>query len=143
MRLDSKTQRGDTIIEVLISMTILGVVLATAYISTDRSLQYGINSQMRDQAVLIGQQQVELLKNADSAGKVADFHTAEFCINPDRTLRPVDSTTHTCSVGQYEVVDKWSGDPKKTFSVIVNWQNQNHTNQITLLFKASDSHNGS
>ncbi|HET7528957.1 MAG TPA: hypothetical protein VFJ84_01860, partial [Candidatus Saccharimonadales bacterium] len=47
----SRLPTGDTIVEVMISMTVLAVVVAAAYAISTRSFQSGLNTQYRDQAV--------------------------------------------------------------------------------------------
>jgi Tfp pilus assembly protein PilV len=57
----SANERGDTIVEVLISITILAFVLTGAYLTAIHSYNNIITSQDRDQATYIAQNQLEIL----------------------------------------------------------------------------------
>lgn len=142
---------GDTIIEVMLAMTILAVVLATAYATSNHSLQTGFNSQYRDQALSYAQQQVELIKNADntSTAAVNTYQLNQFCVDPSTTqVQSVDSTTKVCpwplgtssaNPSQYSLVDSYSPSAK-TFTATVQWQSSNGiTNQVVLYYKAHNS----
>ncbi|MBI2009279.1 hypothetical protein HYS84_02615 [Candidatus Saccharibacteria bacterium] len=80
----SPGSRGDTIIEVLLSITILGLVLTGAYALANRNLSSGISAGRRDQALASAQTQVEHIINAQKAGDTAleKFTTfsGDFCI---------------------------------------------------------------
>ena len=114
-----KNSRGDTIVEVMISMSILAIILGVAYATSTRSLQSGLDSQYRDQALTYAQQQLELIKNADnSQGSAGSYKVAQpFCINPANTqIQAVDSRTNVCPapIGasannqSYSLVDKYN-----------------------------------
>lgn len=57
-------QRGDTLIEVLISMTILSAVIVGAYYITNVSLTSNRRSQERGEALLVAQTQLEEMRYA-------------------------------------------------------------------------------
>jgi len=76
--------RGDTIIEVLLSIAILGLVLAGAYALANRNLSSGVSAGWRDQALTSAQSQIEHIINAQNTGgsaldKYKNF-TGDFCI---------------------------------------------------------------
>lgn len=54
---------GDTIIEVLLSMSIIGLVLGAAFGIANRSVQIGQNAQERTEALKIAESQLELFKS--------------------------------------------------------------------------------
>lgn len=58
----SLNNRGDTIVEVLISMAILGLVLASAFAIANRSYAIGLSAQERTEALKIAESQIELLR---------------------------------------------------------------------------------
>ncbi|MDB5185218.1 MAG: hypothetical protein JWN38_1026 [Candidatus Saccharibacteria bacterium] len=60
-------QRGDTIIEVLVALTVLASALATAYVTSNKSLQMARDSQEHSEALLILQSQVEQARTIFSA----------------------------------------------------------------------------
>jgi Tfp pilus assembly protein PilV len=59
-----KQQRGDTIVEVLISITVVSLILGSAYVTTNKSLQSTRASQERSNALKLAESQVEQLKGA-------------------------------------------------------------------------------
>lgn len=148
--------RGDTIVEVLISMTVLAVVLGTAYVTTNRSFHSGLNSQYRDQAVLIAQQQVELLKSADSGPSptISTFQSPpyRFCINSSSLAKvPLTGSTSTCSTpvgappptaSQFTLADTYTPNPSNpVFTITVQWQGDNLSpHQVVLYYKSSGSY---
>lgn len=90
-RLDHLTQRGDTIIEVLIAITLVSGVIGLSYASASRSSNIGQNSQERSEALQLAQSQIELLRNyapnfSVSGSDIFDPSIASFCINPSSPL---------------------------------------------------------
>lgn len=67
-------QRGDTIVEVLISIAVASMVLASAYAITNRNVTTTQDTQEHNQALQIAQQQVEGLRALSAAG--TDLTTA-------------------------------------------------------------------
>jgi Tfp pilus assembly protein PilV len=155
--------RGDTIVEVLISMTVLAVVLGTAYATTNRSFHSGLNSQYRGQAVLIAQKQVEFLKSADGGSSISTFQSPpyRFCIDSITPTPPSTSTTlvkknltsssPTCSwpisgpdagSSQFTLFDTYTPPPNNpVFTITVQWQSNNLSqNQVVMHYKASGSY---
>ena len=61
-----KTNRGDTIVEVLFAMVVIGVSLAAAFGIANRSIQISRSSQERTEAQKIAESQIELIKAAIS-----------------------------------------------------------------------------
>ena len=59
------SQVGDTIVEVLVAIAVLSVVLAGAYVTSNRSLNAELNAQEHTQALTIAQGQVEDLYSGD------------------------------------------------------------------------------
>src|SRR3990167_9602950 len=59
-------EAGDTIIEVLLSIAILGLVLAGAYALANRNLSSGVSAGWRDQALTSAQSQIEHIINAQN-----------------------------------------------------------------------------
>lgn len=60
--LHAKQSRGDTIVEVLISIAIIGAVIAGAYALASRSLREGVSAAEHGEAIKLVQNQIELLK---------------------------------------------------------------------------------
>lgn len=84
------SQRGDTIIEVLIAVAVVSSVLAITYSIMNLNLQLMRNNQERTEASKIAQGQLEQLKNAwentSDPSNFQDSSTATaFCMSPDIT----------------------------------------------------------
>lgn len=58
-----QNKKGDTIVEVLIGIAVLGLVLSISYALSNRDTQYIEQSQERGEAQKISEQQLELLRN--------------------------------------------------------------------------------
>jgi Tfp pilus assembly protein PilV len=94
-----RSQRGDTIVEVLIAIAVISAVLGGAFVMTNRSLQNTRTSQERVNAVKLAESQVELVKNLASTDSDALFGAgvpASYCINSAGTV--VTSTNAACKV---------------------------------------------
>lgn len=57
-----KLQRGDTIVEVMLAMAVIGMVLGVAYGIANRSVTIGRSAQERSEALKIAESQLELIK---------------------------------------------------------------------------------
>jgi type II secretory pathway pseudopilin PulG len=57
-----KNNRGDTIVEVLIALAIIGAVIGTTYAIASVSLRQGRQAQERTEALKVAESQIELLK---------------------------------------------------------------------------------
>ncbi len=75
-------QRGDTIIEVLIALAILGLIIGVAYASANRSLRAAQRSQERGEALKVAETQLEFVKNLAPTND-AVFTDDWFCIAKD------------------------------------------------------------
>ena len=63
------SSRGDTIVEVLISVAILALVLATAYVAASNSLRTGTSAGQRNQALGYAQSQIEYIKGMQAGSQ--------------------------------------------------------------------------
>lgn len=76
-------QRGDTIVEVLVSIAVVSMVLGGAYVTTNKSLLATRGAEERGNAVKLVESQLELLKTmvATPEGRaVLQGSPANFCI---------------------------------------------------------------
>lgn len=62
-------QRGDTLIEVMLAMTILSLTLVSAFAIANRASRLGREAKERVAAVNIAQEQIEALRNYRAANK--------------------------------------------------------------------------
>lgn len=134
------TQRGDTLIEVLIALVILGLVLVSAYSSTSRSLRSARQAQERSEATKLAEAQAERLKSLAPQFRHPDrnvFITATpYCIDTSNTIRewatpgdPEVELKHTppypaeCVTGdRYFASITYDDAPDPLFTILVRWE---------------------
>lgn len=95
-----RNSRGDTIVEVLIAITIAGLAIGTAYSIANRSLTRSASARERDQAVGLLEGQLSALKLrqqlSDTATFTSDFTNggapADFCLVPSASDASVPSS---------------------------------------------------
>lgn len=143
-------QLGDTIIEVMIALMIIGFVIAGAYSLTNLSLNIETQSQQRSNATLIAQTQIEELKNFINLnnGNTAAINafmgrSTSFCMENQK----IDSNSSSCYFSQNGVQTASSNylgynvkitDISKIYAswnqvqINVNWNN--NTNQVYLFY---------
>jgi len=106
MSIKTLKQRGDTIIEVMVCLTILGLAITGAYRIATRSLAQMQDAQERAEALYIAEEQIERIKQslAGNAPTPTDnvlprTSGTAFCIRRDLTLLvvsgPKDCTSDT------------------------------------------------
>ncbi|HEX5395388.1 MAG TPA: hypothetical protein VFW52_03510 [Candidatus Saccharimonadales bacterium] len=85
-----RNQLGDTIVEVMAAITIIGLALGTAYALSNRSYKTGQSTVERSQALALAQGQVEFLKNLGLNGEIDNLLTTsnygnggKFCFRDD------------------------------------------------------------
>ena len=89
-------QRGDTIVEVLIAVTVVSMVLGGAYVTTNKSLLATRASQEQSGALKLSESQLEQLKGLVITNPNAIFTTtAPFCIFNQTMVLP--STDARCT----------------------------------------------
>lgn len=117
-RSNSGSERGDTIVEVLISIAVISLVLGGAYVTTNRSLQATRASQERVNALKLAESQIEQIKGLAATDPDQLFGVtapSPFCIAKATGL-PVAATNAACSVGLSG--DPSSSEPVFTISVV-------------------------
>lgn len=84
--------RGDTIVEVLLAIAIIGSVLGIAYSTMHRNLLTMQSNQERTEATRLGQGQVEALRThwVSNPSIIENQATAGFCIS-DTGVHPLDN----------------------------------------------------
>jgi len=145
MRIRRLAERGDTIVEVLISIAVISLVMGGAFVMTNRSLQGTRDSQDRVNATKLTESQVELLKNIVATNSDAVFGSgapASFCISGSATV--VTSSNAACKVGvtgaattgqpAFQLAITRSGN---TFTVTNSWISTrgNTTNSVQLKYR--------
>lgn len=96
---DGQGQRGDTIVEVLISIAVISLVLGGAYVTTNRNLLATRAAQERTNAISLVESQLEQIKSLSATDPETLFDPnipVEFCIAQDRVI--TGSDTADCRV---------------------------------------------
>lgn len=85
--IEKLSNRGDTIVEVLIAITVLSAVLGGAIVASNRNLTTTRATQERGEALKLVEKQLELLK-AKSQEDQAAIKIADFCMNGLSVVAP-------------------------------------------------------
>jgi len=95
-----RSQRGDTLVEVLIAMAVISMILGGAYVTTNRSLLATRAAQERSIALKLAESQLEQLKglveDPATAGQILPAGPNPFCINS--AGQPVTASNAACVV---------------------------------------------
>jgi type II secretory pathway pseudopilin PulG len=136
--LNDDRQAGDTIIEVLLSITVLALVLGAAYVTSNHSLQAGTDANSRAQALSYAQDQVERIKTAALNGTLSTGSLPpHFCFPAKSTPTPVSANSSNCKkydASQYSMDVTYSGS---VFKVIASWDVASGAgrDQLTIYYK--------
>ncbi|HUC89835.1 MAG TPA: prepilin-type N-terminal cleavage/methylation domain-containing protein [Patescibacteria group bacterium] len=107
-------QRGDTIVEVLISLAVISLVLGGAYATANTSLQITRSSQERSNATKLAESQIEQLKGLANTNPSALFSApSPFCIYQQTTV--VSASDSRCV--QNTSGDTATAEPKFKLSI--------------------------
>lgn len=124
-----RSNRGDTIVEVMISLVVLSMVIATVYAMGARSLRTGSESNQRTEAVSYAQSQVDLLINAKNNDPTfaKDFQVGQaYCLNPDGTINTSAQTNSNKLCNNYNGTQYNIGVTyaSNLFTITAQWPNQ-------------------
>lgn len=131
-------QRGDTIVEVLVSVAILSIVLGTAYVTSSHSLRTGTDAGSRNQAVGYAQDQVERIKSLARGGGTVPTDP-RFCFNPDGSVRSLSGAERCEITGTpyFVVVEYDSAPTRQVYTVTVRWESADgREDQMVLHYRA-------
>ena len=161
-------QQGDTIIEVMMALSILGIAIAVAFNVANRSYSVGISAQERVEAVKVAQTQIELIKEAANTPANTVFTLPEinpaidtdsqlFCVNItdtspvlfdagetiQETIGPIDPITYPteCSLGSSDRYNVSVVRRNNVFTVRVRWENITGSNidEVVQLHRVYDN----
>ncbi len=143
-RMTKLQQRGDTIVEVLIAITIVSLILGGAYVTSHNSLNATEDAQEHANAINLAQAQVELIRSQASTGNPIFTHALPFCLttggSPTATCT-VNNAGATVGTGPFiykeQIITRAGTSPGPyTFTVQVQWPGlQNQTNQTELVYR--------
>ncbi|MEX2006758.1 MAG: hypothetical protein WD877_01080 [Candidatus Saccharimonadales bacterium] len=144
----SRFRAGDTIVEVLVSVTVLALVLAGAYVSSSNSLRQGTAAGNRNQALGHAQAQIGLIKSAagTNAATLNSYKINQpFCIASDGTvdtssINQAEGVCYLSSWTPYGVGVKYSSS-NQVFTVTAKWPGGGATaqDQLVLYYKAGSN----
>lgn len=132
---------GDTIIEVMVVLAVLGLALGIAYATANRSLLAARQSQENSQATEVIQGQAEALRalasNASSSTSYI-YRSGSFCINATNRVR--SGSCRLGEAGRYSVSITWAGATTDTFTIRATWTDvSGHgTDSNTLIYRVHD-----
>lgn len=132
-----KRSRGDTIVEVLLAMSIIGLVLGAAFGIANRSVSIGQDAQDRTEALKINETQLELFRSSykDTSAVNTRTNTQPFCFDTSIIAITVeDASSDKCTAvngnGQkgYYSISITPPDPvvtnSRSYVFMVTWQRQ-------------------
>ncbi len=151
----SLNQRGDTLVEVMIVITVLSVVVVAAFSVANHAVAASRDAKEHTEALKLAETQLELLKSyAQIAGNnVTSNGFSSFCIDmsttpPSPGSLAVDAATNPkcknidstgTSTGLYSVKIVATGSPYPVYKVTVNWDQATtsslKTGQVTLNYR--------
>ena len=129
--------RGDTIVEVMIVLTVLALALSISYATASRSLINARQAQENTEATVIAQSQIEQLRNNFKKPSTDTQHyiyrTGDFCFGSDGTIKT--AVTDCTQRGLYKVTISTSDNI--TFDVKVLWDDLsgNGTASVTMSYR--------
>ncbi len=143
-------QVGDTIIEVLLAMAVIGIVLASAFGLANQAVRTGRDAHERGEALKLAESQLELLKSYAKSGSsnVATHGFLNFCVNmnsPAVGFEIVDASACTDltpsgnSGGLYAVDITKNGASAISYTINITWDQINSkaadTGKVTLYYR--------
>ena len=106
MRLKTRKfgQHGDTIVEVMVSITVMALALGAAYALSNRSFHTAQNTEERTEALAIAEGQIEFLRNAGLSGTIGNLIATYsggggFCFNDSDGATADESDDYCVSYG--------------------------------------------
>ena len=137
------SQAGDTIVEVLISVGIVGLMLTGAFTISNASQKQIRMAQERSEAQRVAQSTVELLNPLvqKKPSMIAPGSLSSFCITTSLDTPPA-SSANECKQGddgRYHVEVNRSASNLRTFHVTVFWNGlSDRKEQLTMDYRVKD-----
>lgn len=147
-RLTKLHQRGDTIVEVLIAITVVSMILGGAYVTTNRSLLASRDAQERGTALKLVESQIEQLKGIVATSPDNIFTTApsSYCISNTNQVSAANSAN--CAVNEsgaptatepvYHLsISRVTNNGFNTFTITNTWTNVrgDTTNKVQMEYR--------
>lgn len=134
-----RSERGDTIVEVMIAITVVSMILVAAYVTTTHNVNGLQDTQEHSQALQLAQAQLEFLHNSNSLNTWSDhscFSTTGVTV-AGNNCKVNSSGTPTGTQPQF-IIDITDDNPP-TFKVAITWASIDNgsgvTNNVTLYYQ--------
>lgn len=98
MRRNNRSQAGDTIVEVLVCVALLGAVIGAAYATASRNMLINQASQERLAGMKVAESQLERLRAKASTAPDTVFGLDNFCLAQDGQSATAGGDTGPCRV---------------------------------------------
>jgi prepilin-type N-terminal cleavage/methylation domain-containing protein len=115
MRFKKLSQKGDTLVEVLISMAILSLVLVGAYVTSNRNRVSIEANQERQEAQRLTEAQIEMLRAHNGIG------TSGHCFDPNSAEQSGTNCVQTVSSSGAQYTMQILGPTNGTYTVSATW----------------------
>ena len=140
LRIRNLSQHGDTIIEVLLAITVVSAVLGGAFISANRSLIGARQSQERGEALKVAEGQLDKVKALASDSTKGIFNPPyAYCIDSSPLLNKKPAGDPACKFGtdgRYVATVTYLHNPTDDFTVQVKWDSLGGgTDQIVINYR--------
>ncbi|HEY5152731.1 MAG TPA: type II secretion system protein [Candidatus Saccharimonadales bacterium] len=120
---------GDTIVEVMVVLAILGLAISISYATANRSLLNARQAQENSEATELIQSQIEALRTLTSVTDVPNiFNPAlqNYCLVPTGVapnIKYTNASGASCNMGSvpYQINITYSTAPTDTFTVTATW----------------------
>lgn len=142
---EKRRNRGDTIVEVLISIAVVSLILGGAFVTSNRSLQGTRDAEERSNALKMAETQVEQIKYLAANDPDVLFAVgvpSTFCLNANTAIAATDARCKVDSTGTpttvqpaYDLAITRSGN---TFTIRSTWIKigGETTNNVELKYRA-------
>lgn len=152
----SRSSRGDTIIEVLISIAVIGLALGAGYTLSSRSFRTGVGAVERTEALALAQGQVEFLKDAQLGGTMGTTQAyalglagtnptnPSFCFDTSsgaKNAPNLNPSTYPAACtkinGRYDMQITYNTPQANVFNIVASWPafGGSGQDQLTLYYK--------
>lgn len=131
-----QNSRGDTIVEVMIVLAVLGLAIGISYATANRSLLNARQAQENSQATALVQSQVEALRTLSTDANQNIFQAGPYCLTQNAPY----TVTNSCDFGTipYTIAITYAA-PTDTFTVTATWADvihpANEKNTVTTSYR--------
>lgn len=135
------SNRGDTIVEVMITLAVLGLAFSVGFSIANNSLMQTRNAQEHSEALQLLSSQVELVRANVNGGSSSVFVTGSpFCVDSSGTVQPISDINHppaACYQGTEQVTDANGNHNLYSLSVTYRQTQANGAGQDIFTFQAT------